>query len=106
MARGFFSGLVKSDDPEGAKAIMDEPGLKGYAYPENFERLRRCEILAKEKGVPVAQIAMAWIFSHKDLDGFALSGSTNVEYQKLNIAACEYPLTAEECAWLDLTCER
>ena len=33
----------------------------------------------------------------------ALMGSEN---QKLNIAACEYPLTAEECAWLDLECER
>ena len=106
LARGFFSGRLDSAHPERAAEVLDEAGVKGYCCPENFERLRRCEILAKEKNVPVAQIAMAWIFSHKDLDVFALSGSTNVENQKLNIAACAYPLSAEECAWLDLECER
>ena len=106
LARGFFSGRLDSAHPERAGELLDEAGVKGYCCPENFERLRRCEILAKEKGVPVAQIAMAWIFSHKDLDVFALSGSTNVENQKLNIAACAYPLSTEECAWLDLECER
>lgn len=106
LARGFFSGRLDSAHPERAAELLDEAGVKGYCCPENFERLRRCEILAKEKNVPVAQIAMAWIFSHRDLDVFALSGSTNVENQKMNIAACEYPLSVEECAWLDLECER
>lgn len=106
LARGFFSGRLDSAHPERANEVLDAAGMKGYCCPENFERLRRCEILAKEKGVPVAQIAMAWIFSHRDLDVYALSGSTRVDNQKMNIAACEYPLTEDECAWLDLECER
>ena len=102
MARGFFSGLVKSDDPEGAKAIMDEPGLKGYAYPENFERLRRCEILAKETGMTVPQIAMAWIFNQKDLDVYALSAPVKREMMRTNVEASEIRLSEADCAWLDL----
>ena len=97
MARGFFSGLVKSDDPEGAKNIMDEPGLKGYAHPENFERLRRCEILAKEKGMTVPQIAMAWIFNQRALDVYALTASSRREHMRTNVEASEIKLTDDEC---------
>jgi len=105
MARGFFSGLVKSNDPEKAGEIVDAPGLKGYGCPENFERLRRCEILAAEKGLTVPQIAMAWIFNQKDLDVYALV-ACRPENMKINAAAIEIPLTEEECKWLDLEIER
>ena len=102
MARGFFSGLVKSDDPDSAKAVMDGPGLKGYAYPENFERLRRCEVLAKEKGMTVPQIAMAWIFNQRDLDVYALTAPVQRDMMRTNVEASEIRLTDEECEWLDL----
>ena len=102
LARGLFSGKFTSAHPEDAAKYMDEAGLKGYACPENFERLRRCELLAAEKQVPVAQVAMAWIFNRQPLDVFALSGSTHVENMKLNIAASEMKLSPAECAWLDL----
>ena len=102
MARGFFSGKLRSDHPEQAPQYMDEPGIKGYCCPENFERLRRCEILSAEKGVPVAQIAMAWIFNQADLDVYALVSSSNAERMRMNIAASELKLSPQECAWLDL----
>lgn len=106
MARGFFSGLVKSNAPEKAREIMDEPGLKGYAYPENFERLRRCEILAAEKGMSVPQIAMAWIFNQKDLDVYALTAPVQRDMMRMNVAASEIVLSDDECKWLDLEIER
>ena len=49
LGRGMFAGLVKSNDMEGAKKILDPNAVKGYCYPENFERLARAEQLAKEK---------------------------------------------------------
>ena len=106
MARGFFSGRVRSDDPEGAKAVMDAPGLKGYACPENFERLRRCELLAKEKGTTVAKIAMAWIFNQRDLDVYALVATSRRENMRANVEASAFRLTDEECRWLDLEVDR
>ena len=106
MARGFFSGRVKSDDPEGAKAVMDAPGLRGYACPENFERLRRCELLAKEKGTTVAKIAMAWIFNQRDLDVYALVATSRRENMHANVEASTIRLTDEECRWFDLETDR
>lgn len=106
MARGFFSGLVKSDAPEKAAEIMDEPGLKGYACPENFERLRRCEILAAEKGLTVPQIAMAWIFNQRALDVYALVATSRRENMRTNVQASEIILSEDECRWLDLEIDR
>lgn len=102
MARGFFSGLLQSDHPEKAGEVLDEAGMKGYCYPENFERLKRCEILAAEKGVAVPSIAMSWIFHQKELDVYALTSPVTREMMEMNIRAASLPLTEAECKWLDL----
>ena len=106
MARGFFSGRLESAHPEKAGEVLDEAGMKGYCYPQNFERLRRCEILAREKGMSVAQIAMAWIFNQKDLDVYALTSPVTREMMRTNVDASEIRLTEDECKWLDLEIER
>lgn len=102
MARGFFSGRVKSADPQTALQAMDPPGLKGYACPENFERLRRCEVLAAEKGLTVAQVAMAWLFNQRALDVYALVSATKRAHMRANVEAMDVALTDGECRWLDL----
>ena len=102
IARGFFSGKVKSDDPDGARNVLDAFAIKGYVCDANFERLRRCEALAREKGLTVPQIAMAWLFNQRPLDVYALVATTRPENMRANVEACEIALTDEECAWLDL----
>ena len=105
MARGLFSGRVRGGEPESAKAVMDEPGLKGYACPANFERLRRCEILAAEKGMTVPQIAMGWLFS-QPLDVYALVATGRPENVRANAEAANVRLSEAECRWLNLEAER
>lgn len=101
LGRGFFSGRLKGNHPEEAEQILEAASVKGYCSADNFERLRRCEILAAEKGMSVAQIAMAWIFNQPDLDVYALV-SCSPANMTLNIAASETVLNEEECKWLDL----
>ena len=101
LARGFFSGAFRSDEPERAKQILDEPGIIGYFCESNLARLKRCEFLADQKGVSVAQIAMAWIYNQK-MDVYAISSPVNSEFLKSNIEAMELTLTADEVAWLAL----
>lgn len=101
LARGFFSGAFNSADPEKAKSILDEAGIKGYYCQNNIERLRRCEILAAKKGVSVAQIALAWLFG-QPLNTFLLTSPVNKEQIEQNIAAESISLTEEEKLWLDL----
>ena len=67
---------------------------------ENFERVRRCEMLAKEKDATVAQIALAWLFCC-GLNTFAVTGTSSAERMKENIAAFSLKLTQEECRFLN-----
>lgn len=96
---------MKSTDLERVAELLDAPTIKGYGSEENFERLRRCEILAAEKQATVAQIAMAYIF-HQDLNVFAVVSASKPERMKENIEALQIPLTKEEAAWLDLRREK
>ena len=101
LACGLLSGQVKSDEPEKAAELLGANGMKGYGYPENFERLRRCEEVAKKHQCSVAQIAMAWIY-RQPLNTFAVVRTKNPQRMKENIAAMELPLTREELLYLDL----
>ena len=101
LGRGFFSGRVKSAQPETAREYLDENAQKGYVCDDNFRRLARVEALAAEKGVKVPEIAMAWIMN-QPLDVYAVVGSSNPARMQSNIAASEIRLTEAECKWLDL----
>ena len=101
LARGFLAGVFKSAEPEKAKNVIDEPGMLGYYCENNIERLRRCEILANEKNVTVAQIAMAWIYS-QPFDVFALSSPVTKQQIDENIKAIDIALNENESKWLNL----
>lgn len=101
LARGFFSGAFRADEPERARQIMDEPGIIGYFCESNLARLKRCEELAARKGVSVAQIAMAWIYN-QDFDVYAVTSPVKPEFLASNIEAMELTLSPDEVAWLAL----
>ncbi len=104
LGRGLFSGRVKSNDPDSILASMDEYALKGYGYPANFERLKRTEILAREKGVSVSQLALAFVFN-QGMNVYAVIGSSNIGRMKSNLDALKIRLTPQESAYLDLQAE-
>ena len=102
LSRGLFSGRLKSNDIGRAAAVLSKETIKGYFSSDAVEQLKRCESLADEKGVTVAQIALAWMFSQQEVRAFAVIGSENSAHIKANIQACELTLTPEECAFLTL----
>lgn len=101
LGRGLFSGRFKGNHPENAAVAMDPYALKGYGYPDNFERLRRAERLAELKHVTVAQVALAYLFS-QGLNVYAIIGTQQPERMQANIDAFGLRLTQEESAYLDL----
>lgn len=101
LGHGLLTGRIKSHRPEEAVKFLDEAAMKGYACPENFERLRRCEILATEKGCTVPQLAMAWLLK-QDLDAFAVVGSSSIARMQENLAAMKIDLSDNESRYLDL----
>lgn len=101
LGRGFFSGRVSSEHPEEAKNILDRFAMKGYYSPDNFERLRRVEKLAKEKNCTVPQLALAWTLA-QPLKTVLLVSAQSKERVKSNLKAFDIKLTKEESAWLNL----
>jgi aryl-alcohol dehydrogenase-like predicted oxidoreductase len=100
LARGFFSGKFRSDDPEGAKRVLDIYAQKGYLYPENLLRLKRAEELARQKGLTVPEIAMRFVFANR-MNMFAVVSTTKPERLDSSIRAAANPLTAAEAEWLE-----
>ncbi|MCI2049635.1 MAG: aldo/keto reductase [Lachnospiraceae bacterium] len=101
LARGFFSGKMKSSEAAHAGRYLDDYAMKGYCSEANFERLRRCEELAEEKKCAVPQIAMAWLYAQK-INVFAIVSTTNPGRMQENTASLELSLTEAEARWLDL----
>ena len=100
LANGFFSGKMRSDQPE-TRELFPAPLRVGYFTEDNFKRLAAAEALAKEKGCTVAQIALKWLFT-QGLNVFALVGSSSPERIAENAAALDITLTREEAARLNL----
>ena len=101
MAGGFFSGRFKRDNLDTFDTYFDKIVLDAYVSEDNFQRLDRAQELAAEKGVTVAQIAVAFIFN-QPINLYALIGNRSAEELKQNIEALELELTPAEVDWLDL----
>lgn len=101
LAGGFFSGRFNRDNLNTFSAYGDMVVVNSYCYEENFQRIDRAQQLANEKGVTLAQIAVAWV-THQPLNIFALLAPQNAEECRLNVEALEMPLTQAELDWLDL----
>ena len=105
LGRGLLSGRINSSMIENIDLYLDRFAQRGYAYPENYERLKRCELLAQKKGASVAQIALAWIF-HQGMNMFAVVNTSKAERMRENIGAFNILLSDEECLFLDLEVDR
>ena len=101
LSLGFFSGKLDPHKPDEMAALMGPHGTRGYVSEDNLERLRRATSLAREKGVPVSQIALSWLF-HQPLNLFAAVSTSSAERLQSNIVALDLTLSPAECAWLNL----
>ncbi len=99
QARGFFSGRYA---PGMTGETMDQQNvIRTYFSDANWERYRRAESLAKEKGCNLRQIALAWVL-HQPLDVYALIGPATTDELADSLGALDVTLTEEELAWLNL----
>ena len=80
----------------------DDFGAKLYARTEEADALVVAELftLSKERGIPAAQLALAWHFS-KPFVTSPIIGATKPQHLQDAIAALEVKLTAEEIARLE-----
>jgi aryl-alcohol dehydrogenase-like predicted oxidoreductase len=101
LAGGFFSGRFTRDNLDQFDNYYDKLAVQCYCAEDNFRRLDRVKELAGEKGVTIAQIALAYVLN-QPANIFALTAGANDAEIRANVEAGEITLTPEELAWLDL----
>jgi aryl-alcohol dehydrogenase-like predicted oxidoreductase len=113
QARGFFSGRYT---PEMASELAEKQPhfddlspvdrdrmnvIRTYFSEANWERYRRAESLAQEKGVTLQQVTLAWVL-HQPINLYALIGPATTSELDNSLGALDVVLSEEELAWLNL----
>jgi aryl-alcohol dehydrogenase-like predicted oxidoreductase len=104
QARGFFSGRYSPEKTEG-ETTDQQNVIRTYFSEGNWERYRRAEELAKEKGCTRQQVVLAWVL-HQPFDLYALFGPATVGELEDSLGALEVSLAPDEVAWLNLQGDR
>lgn len=95
QARGFFTGRFTPEDRS------NEDLVRVFYNDENWERYRRAEQLAKEKGVETIQISLAYVLN-QEFQTAAIIGPQNLKEMISCRKAADISLTEDEVKWLDL----
>lgn len=101
LARGFFSGKYRTTMPEPITEVLSSYTCTEYVSPNNLERLRRAEILAKSKSVSVGAINLAWILA-QPLTICPILSSSHTAHIDDNLGFLNISLTVEEEKYLNL----
>jgi aryl-alcohol dehydrogenase-like predicted oxidoreductase len=92
LAGGFLTGKYNRDTkPKGSRADTST-WLDSVLTPTNIDRSRALSSLAKEAGLPVHQLALAWILTHDEVSS-AITGASRVEQLRSNIEAVNIVLS-------------
>ena len=102
IGRGFLSGRFRSPDDVGDEGDFRSrhPRFQGDNFRRNRELVERLEALAAEKGVTLAQLALAWVL-HQGDDIVPIPGTKHRTYLQENVAAVEVELSEEDLARID-----
>jgi aryl-alcohol dehydrogenase-like predicted oxidoreductase len=101
LGRGFLTGKYRKpeDLPEGDRRRMF-PRFQGEMFAHNLKLVEHVEAMAREKGCPPAQLALAWVM-HQGPDVVPLFGTTRRENLDANLRALDVELSADDLRRLD-----
>lgn len=101
LARGFLAGnRSKADRGETSRAKTDDFAHKLYYRDDDFAVVDRVTQVAQARGVPNAQVALAWLL-HKPGVTAPIVGASKPHHLDDSLAALDLKLTAEEIAALE-----
>ena len=100
LARGFLTGRYKrGGKADTARYRSDKYFAERFFKPEDFDVVERAEEIAKEKGVTVSQIALAWLL-HKAVCA-PIIGATKVEHLEDAVSSLDVKLSSEDMKRLE-----
>jgi aryl-alcohol dehydrogenase-like predicted oxidoreductase len=97
LARGLLAGSRKSpaDTEATRRAGSDDYARRLYDHPRDQSVIDACVRVARERGVPPAQVALAWLLSRPGVTA-PIVGASRLEHLDAAIDALEIELSAEE----------
>jgi aryl-alcohol dehydrogenase-like predicted oxidoreductase len=106
LGRGFLSGEIKRFEDLAADDYRRfQPRFQGENFQKNLDLVARVQVIAKEKGVTPAQLALAWVIAQGN-DIVPIPGTKRRKYLEQNLAANDIKLTADELARINVAAPR
>jgi aryl-alcohol dehydrogenase-like predicted oxidoreductase len=107
LGGGWLTGKYRADErPSGATRLGEDPERGMEAYGRRSQQQRTWDVLevvqaiASERGVSMAQVALAWVVDRPQVTSVILGARTSEQLDD-NLGAAELHLTEEETARLD-----
>jgi aryl-alcohol dehydrogenase-like predicted oxidoreductase len=101
LGRGFLSGEIKSvDDLDADDFRRSNPRFMGENFQKNLDLVEAVKAIAADKGVTVAQLALAWVLAQGD-DLIPIPGTRRIATLEQNVAANDLVLSSEDLARID-----
>jgi len=102
LGRGFLTGALKRPDdlaPDDWRRL--NPRFQGENFEKNLALVEDLEAMARDKGAPAAQLALAWLLT-RGPHVVPIPGSRRIERLEENAAAADIRLTDNELHRLEL----
>jgi aryl-alcohol dehydrogenase-like predicted oxidoreductase len=102
LGRGFLTGSITSTADLAADDFrkVAQPRFADGNLDRNLAMVARLRELAAERGVPAAQLALAWV-QHRGDDVVPIPGTKRRKYLEQNVAAATLPLSADDLAAIE-----
>jgi aryl-alcohol dehydrogenase (NADP+) len=100
LARGFLAGNRTMTGGETARSTSDAYAQELYYQDDDFAIVDRVSEVARARGVPNTQIALAWLLSKRAVTA-PIIGATKMNHLDDAVAALELKLTSEEIKALE-----
>jgi 1-deoxyxylulose-5-phosphate synthase len=96
LARGFVAGNRRPEDfGDTVRAKTDDYGKKLYYQPSDFKVVERITEIATKRGIPNAQVALAWVLAQPGMTA-PIIGASKVSHLDDAIAALDVKLDDAE----------
>jgi aryl-alcohol dehydrogenase-like predicted oxidoreductase len=101
LARGFLTGTrTRAGERRTTRAETDQFTDSLYGRPEDFDVADRVGEVAGERGVPAAQLALAWLM-HRPGVTAPIVGATKLAHLEDALAAADLDMSAEDMVRLE-----
>jgi aryl-alcohol dehydrogenase-like predicted oxidoreductase len=104
LGRGFLTATVDVSTLDDKDFRSHNPRFAGQAGQANQAIVEAVRGVADGKGVPPAQVALAWVYAQTERLGVSMApipGTKHIKWLEQNVAALDVTLTADELAVLD-----